>query len=88
MPLVTYDTNVFIRHSPAYFPAGFRMSAVDIGRLMEEGAPIDRAVEEAQAITVRRHRQMGLPLVVWREGRVCWVSADEIPLPGEEREQR
>ena len=30
---VTYDTNVFIRHDPAYFPAGFFMSAVVIQEL-------------------------------------------------------
>ena len=28
MPTVTYDTNVFINRKPAYFPAGFVMSAV------------------------------------------------------------
>jgi len=28
MPTVTYDTNVFITRNPAYFPAGFVMSAV------------------------------------------------------------
>lgn len=57
---------------------------VDVGRLMEEQAPIDRAVEEAQALTVRRHRQMGLPLVVWRDGRVKWIEPDQI-IPWDEQ---
>jgi predicted nucleic acid-binding protein len=33
MPRVTYDTNVFIDYDPAYFPAGFLMSAVVIQEL-------------------------------------------------------
>jgi predicted nucleic acid-binding protein len=33
MPKVTYDTNVFIKEKPAYFPAGFFMSAVVIQEL-------------------------------------------------------
>jgi predicted nucleic acid-binding protein len=33
MPKVTYDTNVFIDYDPAYFPAGFLMSAVVIQEL-------------------------------------------------------
>lgn len=33
MPQVTYDTNVFIKHRPAYFPRGFVMSAVVIQEL-------------------------------------------------------
>lgn len=33
MPTVTYDTNVFIDYNPAYFPAGFHMSAVVIQEL-------------------------------------------------------
>lgn len=28
MPTATYDTNVFVTRKPAYFPAGFVMSAV------------------------------------------------------------
>ena len=33
MPRVTYDTNVFIKEKPAYFPAGFFMSAIVIEEL-------------------------------------------------------
>jgi predicted nucleic acid-binding protein len=33
MPRVTYDTNIFIDYDPAYFPAGFLMSAVVIQEL-------------------------------------------------------
>ena len=26
------------------------------------------------------HRQMGNPIVVWRDGRVVWIPAEEIPV--------
>jgi hypothetical protein len=45
-----------------------------------DGAVIDRAIEAAFARTVRRHRQLGLPLIVWRNGRVMEVSASDIAL--------
>ncbi|HEU0013863.1 MAG TPA: hypothetical protein VFQ45_09270 [Longimicrobium sp.] len=56
----------------------------DIGRLMEDRELIDRAMAQAHTITILRHRQTGVPLAVWRDGKVVLVPADEIPLPGEE----
>ena len=35
------------------------------------------AVREA----VRRHKQLGNPVAVWREGRVVWLQPHEIALP-------
>lgn len=42
MPTVTYDTNVFINRKPAYFPAGFVMSAI----VMQELAAV--AVDDSE----------------------------------------
>lgn len=56
----------------------------DIGRLMREHEPITEALERARISTILRHRRMGVPLAVWRDGQVCIVPADEIRLPGEE----
>ena len=33
MPVITYDTSIFIAYKPAALPAGFRMSAVVIQEL-------------------------------------------------------
>jgi len=30
--------------------------------------------------TVLQHKQKGLPLVVWRDGKVAWIPSDEIDL--------
>jgi hypothetical protein len=42
----------------------------DLTRLVADDALFDRAVAEAQADAARRHRLLGQPLVIWRDGRV------------------
>lgn len=51
----------------------------DIGRLFREGKPIDDAMNAAVREVVLRHKQMGMPLVVWRDGKVVWIPPEEIP---------
>ncbi len=51
-------------------------------------APVDR-VEDIEAIlkamteavreAVWRHKRLGDSVAIWRDGRVVWLSADEIP---------
>lgn len=48
MPTVTYDTNVFINRKPAYFPAGFVMSAVVMQELAA-GAVDDSELKQLNA---------------------------------------
>jgi len=50
---------------------------VDIADAFERGTPIDEAMNEAARQAVERHRQAGAPLVVWRDGRVAWISAED-----------
>jgi hypothetical protein len=52
---------------------------------------IDRAVANPQLITralakgvreaLERHKRLGQPVVVFRNGKTVWVDPDEIPLP-------
>jgi hypothetical protein len=37
-----------------------------------------RALNEAAQDAVELHRRAGLPLAVWRDGKVALVSADEV----------
>ncbi len=53
-------------------------SEKDISRLLREGKPIDDAMNAAVREVVLRHKQLGLPLVVWRDGKVVWIPAEEI----------
>ena len=55
-------------------------SNIDIGAAMLEGSAVDRANARARADLVELHRKLGLPLVIWRDGRVVWVSAHEVDL--------
>lgn len=53
---------------------------VDIGRLFREGTAIDAAMNAAVREAVLQHKQKGLPLAVWRDGKVAWIPPDEIDL--------
>jgi hypothetical protein len=51
---------------------------VDIGRLFREGTAIDAAMNAAAREAVLQHKQKGLPMVVWRDGKVAWIPPEEI----------
>ena len=53
---------------------------VDIDRLFREGTEIDAALNAAVREAVLQHKQKGLPLVVWRDGKVAWIPAEEIAM--------
>lgn len=73
MPQVTYDTNVFIKERPAYFPAGFFMSAVVISELAA-GARDASRLKELDAAR-QRYEKEGRLLVPTGED---WLFAGKI----------
>lgn len=57
-------------------------SPQDVALLMEDGAAVDASLRRAFEQTVRRHQQLGLPLVVWRDGQVEEIPPDHLaPAP-------
>ena len=40
---------------------------------------IGRALRAAVRDALRRHKRDGDPVAVWREGRVVWLTPDQIP---------
>jgi hypothetical protein len=60
-----------------------RDRARDIGAIMRDGAEVDRAMDRAFRSVVENHRRLGIPLVMWRDGRVVHVPAEEVRLPEE-----
>lgn len=52
-----------------------------IEELFADGTAIDRALRQAVQKALQLHRQAGLPIVEWRDGRVVWTPPEEIPLP-------
>jgi len=53
---------------------------VDIGKAFREGVLIDEAIDEAGRDAAILHKRLGLPLVIWRNGRVTHVPPEEIDL--------
>lgn len=39
------------------------------------------ALKEAVAEAIAEHKRRGSPIVIWRDGEVVWVPADEIVVP-------
>jgi hypothetical protein len=48
------------------------------------GQDLDRAMDDAFAAAVRRHRAANEPMVMWEDGEPRHVSPFEIALPGED----
>lgn len=59
----------------------------------ESPAPIDRihdvarmseALRRAVRFALLQHKRAGNPVAVWRDGRVVWIPAADIPVEGPE----
>ena len=59
-------------------------SASEIEAVMRDDKAVNEAFVAAYRRTVFRHRHLGQPLVVWKDGRVVEVSADDVDLPAVE----
>lgn len=51
--------------------------ARNVGRLLKDRAVLEAALKEGAREALRVHREAGLPLAVWRDGRTEWVSPEE-----------
>lgn len=51
---------------------------VDVDEICRDGTQIDAAVERAGREARLRHKQLGVPLVVWRDGQVVHIPPEEI----------
>jgi hypothetical protein len=49
-----------------------------VERAFNEGSLIDEAFDDAHQEVVRQHKQTRQPVVVWRDGKMALVSAEEI----------
>ena len=56
----------------------------DIASIIRDGSAIDRAITAARRRVIRRHRQLGIPLVIWRDGQVVEVPPESVELPAED----
>jgi hypothetical protein len=51
---------------------------VDVDQICRDGRLIDEAVERAGRDARLKHKQLGVPLVVWRDGQVVEIPPEEI----------
>jgi hypothetical protein len=49
----------------------------DIQKIFREGTPIDEALNAAARDAVQLHKEKGMPLVVWRDGKIAWITPEE-----------
>lgn len=61
-------------------------TADELLEILRDGTEVDRALARAVRRAIREHKEEGLPLAVWRDGRVVWVSAEELEAEIEEAE--
>jgi hypothetical protein len=52
----------------------------DIAAIIRDGTALDEAMTAAVRSVIERHRQTGIPLVVWQDGRIIELSADAAEL--------
>lgn len=50
----------------------------DIETVLENGQRIDEALTQAARAALLRHKQAGLPVAIWRDGKVAWVRPEEV----------
>lgn len=61
-----------------------RTADKDIESIIMDGDIPDRAMVATQRAVILEHRLRGLPLVLWRDGKVVEVPADSVELPEED----
>ena len=60
-----------------------RRSSQEIARIIQDGTAIDQAIAAAHRRILLHHRQLGIPLVIWRDGQVVEVDPDTVELPAD-----
>jgi hypothetical protein len=56
---------------------------ISVSERMRDGKGMAKAMGEAIRETVREHKLLGYPIVVWKDGKVVWVPPEEIELKDE-----
>jgi hypothetical protein len=54
-----------------------------IDRAFARGILIDQAIKEAIEKAVWEHKQVGNPVAVWRDGKVVWLTPEELKIKPE-----
>ena len=55
----------------------------DISEILKDNEKLMTAVNQAVHNTLRVHKLLGQPVVVWKDGKVVWVPPEEIEIQDE-----
>jgi len=58
-----------------------RRASHDVERIVRDGKAIDGAIVATHRRVILRHRQMNVPLAIWRDGQVVEVPPESVELP-------
>ena len=50
----------------------------DISEILSDPTVVVEAADEAAQDAIQRHKQMGLPLAIWKDGGVAWIAPEEL----------
>lgn len=53
--------------------------ATDMRSVLTDDLIVDAALLQARREAIRQHRMANLPMVVWRDGAIVWIPADQLP---------
>lgn len=56
--------------------------------LNSDGDEVERLMQRGVQEALREHKAQGVPIVVWQDGKIVWLSPDEIPLFDEKDNHR
>lgn len=51
-----------------------------LSQMLAEADAVEAAIRESVRDALLKHKQLGLPVVTWQDGRVVWIPADQIPV--------
>ena len=56
---------------------------IDIPAILKDRPRVQKALRDAVQKAIRTHKLMGVPIVVWKDGKVVEIPPDEIVLHDE-----
>ena len=56
--------------------------------IMSEGTLIDEAMAKAAREAWALHKRAGVPVPIWRAGKIVWIKPEDIQLPNEDELSR
>jgi hypothetical protein len=60
------------------------LSPDEFAQFMAESETIEAAVQAGVRDSLIVHKRLGHPIVVWEDGQVVWIPAEDIEIPEEE----